>query len=205
VDAQPGNGWRPENLRRDGLSPRTVIDAGVAGGTPTLYKAFPDAHHVLIEPLEEYRPVIEKLLDAFDAEHVETALGDGEGTAVIHIHRSQVQSSLLTRIQAEEDAEHREVRITTLDKLVSEHGWQAPFGLKLDVEGYEPHVIRGATEMLRETQFVIAEISISPRFEDDRTTGPFIELMRSRGFELADILDATRSYVDMRFVRASPT
>jgi FkbM family methyltransferase len=203
VDAQPGNGWLPENLRREDLAPATIIDVGVAGGTVTLYQAFPDARHVLIEPLEEYRADIEKLVDQYGAEHVETALGAEEGTAVIHIDRSRLQSSLMTKINAEEDAEHREVPVTTLDKLVAERGWKGPFGLKLDVEGYERHVIQGATETLRDTEFVIAELSISPRFEDDWTTGRFIELMRSYGFEVADILDATRAYADVRFVRAS--
>jgi FkbM family methyltransferase len=205
VDAQPGNGWSPENLRREGLTPATVIDVGVADGTVTLYEAFPDAHHVLIEPLEEYRDEIGKLVETYRAEHVETAVGSQEGTAAIHIHRERGQSSLMTKIQAEADLDLREVPITTLDKLVQERGWTAPFGLKLDVEGYERFVIQGATSVLAETQFVIAELPISPRFEDDWTTGQFIDLMRSHGFEVADILDATRAYADVRFVRASQT
>jgi FkbM family methyltransferase len=203
VDAQPGNGWSPENLRREGLAPATLVDVGVAGGTVNLYEAFPDAHHVLIEPLEEYRADIAKLVETYGAEHIETALGKEEGTAVIHVHRERGQSSLMTKIKAEADVDLREVPITTLDKLVQERGWTAPFGLKLDVEGYERFVIQGATSMLAETQFVIAELPISPRFEDDWTTGQFIELMRSHGFEVADILDATRAYVDVRFARAS--
>ena len=75
--------------------------------------------------------------------------------------------------------------------------------MKLDVEGYEHRAIEGATETLRETQFVIAELSLCPRFDEDWTTGQFIELMRSHGFEVADILDAARVYADVRFVRSS--
>ena len=111
-------------------------------------------------------------------------------------------SSVLTSLQAEEDIELREVPITTLDRLVEKHGWQPPFGLKLDVEGYEPFVIEGATRTLEETQFVIAELAVRKRFDRDLTCGPFIELMRSHGFEVADIIDSTRVYVDVRFQRA---
>jgi hypothetical protein len=56
------DGWRPENLRKPGLSPATLIDVGVAMGTPALYRAFPDAHLVLIEPLAEYEQDLARLV-----------------------------------------------------------------------------------------------------------------------------------------------
>src|SRR3989442_12701698 len=51
-----GSGWRPENMRKRGFAPATVIDVGAAYGTPALYAAFPDAYHVMIEPLADYEP-----------------------------------------------------------------------------------------------------------------------------------------------------
>lgn len=205
VDVQPGNGWSPENLRRGKLSPATVIDVGVAGGTGGLYQAFPDAHLVLIEPLEEFQESLSELAGRHGGEYLLTALGAAEGTSTMHIHRTRSMSSIMTGVGAEQDEERREVPVTTLDKLVAEREWHPPFGLKLDVEGYERFVIRGAESMLKQTQFVIAELSIRPRFTDDWTIGQFIELMRSHGFEVADILDATRAYADVRFVRSSQT
>jgi FkbM family methyltransferase len=199
VDAQPGNGWAPENLRRPGIEPSTVIDVGVASGTGGLYEAFPDAYLVLIEPLEEFRDVLGVLAARHGGEYLLTAVGAAEGTATINIHRTQSLSSLLTGIRAEQSAGRREVPVTTLDKLVAERGWRAPFGLKLDVEGYEPFVIEGAKSMLKETQFVIAELSISPRFEGDLMIGGFIDLMRSHGFKVVDIVDGTRLYADVYF------
>jgi hypothetical protein len=41
-------------MMRLGLNPGTVIDAGVARGTPDLHQAFPQAHLLLIEPVNEY-------------------------------------------------------------------------------------------------------------------------------------------------------
>jgi FkbM family methyltransferase len=202
VDAQPGNGWHPANLRSPGLSPATIIDVGVAGGTGGLYEAFPDAHLVLIEPLVEFREALDALVAKYGGEYLLTAVGEAEGNSTIHIHRTRSLSSVMTGIRGEQVVERREIPVTTLDKLVAERGWQAPFGLKLDVEGYERFVIQGAGAMLEATQFVIAELSISPRFEDDWTIGQFFELMRSHGFEVADILDATRAYADVRFTRA---
>jgi hypothetical protein len=36
--------------------------------------------------------------------------------------------------------------------------------LKIDAEGSQLEVIRGATETLSQTSFIIAEVSVSPRF-----------------------------------------
>jgi FkbM family methyltransferase len=203
VDASAGNGWSPENLRKPGLSPSTLIDVGVAAGTFGLHEAFRDAHHVFIEPLVDFRNELNQLAETYGGEYLPTAVGAKEGTATIRLHHSLGMSSILTSLQAEEDVELREVPVTTLDKLVESHGWKPPFGLKLDVEGYEPFVIEGASEMLKNTQFVIAELGVRKRFDGDLACWEFIELMRSHGFEVADVIDSTRVYVDVRFQRSA--
>ena len=54
-----------EQLKRLGFDPRTVIDVGVAHGTPALYQTFPDARHLLIEPVEECTPFLEAIARQF--------------------------------------------------------------------------------------------------------------------------------------------
>lgn len=203
VDASAGNGWSPENLRRPGLRPSTLIDVGVAAGTSGLHEAFRDAHHVFIEPLLDFRDELNQLAETYGGEYLPTAVGAEDGTATIRLHGSLGMSSILTSLQAEEDVELREVPITTLDKLVEQHGWKPPFGLKLDVEGYEPFVIEGASQMLKDTQFVIAELGVRKRFDGDLMCWEFIDLMRSHGFEVADVIDSTRVYIDVRFQRSA--
>jgi FkbM family methyltransferase len=204
VDPQAGRGWSAENLRRPGFSPATLIDVGVAAGTSGLHEAFRDSHHVFIEPLEEYRDELSALAQRYGGDYLATAVGAEEGTTAIHLHSSLAMSSVLTSLDAEEQVAQRDVPITTLDRLVERHRWKAPFGLKLDVEGYEPFVIQGATKMLRETQFVIAELTVRERFAGDWSCGRFIDLMRSHGFEVTDIIDSTRVFVDVYFSRSLP-
>jgi FkbM family methyltransferase len=203
VDARAGNGWSPGNLRKPGLRPSTLIDVGVAAGTFGLHEAFRDAHHVFIEPLVDFRDELTQLAKTYGGEYVATAVGAEEGTTTLRVHHSLGMSSILTSLQAEEDVDVREVPITTLDKLVARHGWTPPFGLKLDVEGYEPFVVKGASQMLKDTQFVIAELGVRKRFEGDLACWEFIELMRTHGFEVADVIDSTRVYVDVRFQRSA--
>jgi FkbM family methyltransferase len=188
--------WRPENLQKPGFAPATVIDVGAGEGTLPLLRAFPEAYHVLIEPLAEYEPALEQAIATRRGEYLLTAVGAREGMATIGAdHANPDRSSMLERVPArgsDGQIERREVPITTLDRLLKDRGWSPPFGLKIDTEGFEDEVVRGATSLLDQTQFVIAEISVRKRFEESYTFAELIALMAARGFSLGDVLVARR-------------
>lgn len=187
-------GWRPDNLSAYGFSPSTVLDVGAGRGTPNLYAGFPDSHHVLIEPLQEFEPRLRERLANWRGELLTVAAGDTDGTISIRVNPERMMLSSVYELTGplDKDATPREVPVRSLDSLREEHGWKPPFGLKVDTEGHEEAVIRGAPGLLRETQFVIAEVSIMPRFVGSYSFADFIELMRSNGFELRDVLDVGR-------------
>ena len=208
--AEARAGWLPENLRRAGFAPATLIDVGVGPGTASLYGAFPDSHLVLIEPLEEFLPQLEGLIAARSGEYVLAAIGDHDGTTEIKVDQdSLIASSILPSLQGLDHTRvGRTVPMRTLDSLMRERQWRGPFGLKVDSEGFEHHVINGATSLLEDTHFVLAEVSVGPRFEDSYTFAEFIALMDERGFALCDILHVARArrdrdahYVDGLFRR----
>jgi hypothetical protein len=103
--------------------------------------------------------------------------------------------------------EPRSVPVVTLDDLARERSLVAPFGLKLDTEGFELEVLRGARRFLEDTLFVVAEVSITRRFEGGYTFAQFIAEMDQRGFRLVTFLDLVGLrrpellYVDAVFVR----
>jgi FkbM family methyltransferase len=205
-------GWRPENLRKPGLAPATVIDVGVARGTPSLYDAFPGAHLVLIEPLREFEGDLERISRRRGGEYVLTAVGAAPGRAELFVNSQMLyESSFLVnewRPPEEHEAlERREVEVTTLDALRAERGWQGPFGLKIDAEGYEHQVIEGATALLADAQFVIAEVSVTRPFAGGASFAGFIALMDRHGFAVHDLLDGSKrgiggvEFVDVMFRR----
>jgi FkbM family methyltransferase len=165
---------------------------------------------VLIEPVREFADDIAKLLEGRAGEHIQSALGAGLGNALLHVDPEMPGvSSMLRRADgAPRPTENRPVTITTLDELWRRRGWAPPFGLKLDVEGYEHEAIAGATELLAETQFVIAEVSVRERYEQGHTFAGFVAQMDSHSFALCDILEGARQanrelgYVDAMFRRA---
>jgi FkbM family methyltransferase len=201
-------GWQVDSLRSFDFSPRTVIDVGAADGTPALYDSFPQARHVLIEPLREFEEDLARLTRAHDAYFLATAVGSTTGKTKIFVDQDDpLMSSVLKTVVPRQRLSEREVPITTLDALMQEGGWEGPFGLKIDAEGFEREVVEGATALLEETEFVIAELSLSERFEGSSSSRDFIALLDHRGFTVLDVLDAARVriglHADVLFGRKS--
>lgn len=183
------SGWHPENLRKD-FSPSTVIDVGVGDGTLGLYDAFPDAYLVLVEPLVEFEEFMQRLLTRHRGEYLLTAAGSDEGSITIEVDLERpTTSAIMPKLHRPRPLEPREIPLTTLDRLCDERRWEGPFGLKIDTEGFEHQVVEGAARLLETTQFVIAEVNVTPRFEGSYAFAEFIALMDAHGFAAFDVLD----------------
>jgi hypothetical protein len=66
--------------------------------------------------------------------------------------------------------------------------------LKIDTEGAELEVVRGAAATLKRTLFVIAEVSVlHNRFEGSYSFAQFITAMDQAGFEVCDLLAIGRT------------
>jgi len=79
---------------------------------------------------------------------LEVAVGDKDGT--IEMLNAGIYSDGYYRYESARDRrELTNVRATTLDHLAAHFGW--PSHLKIDVEGYEAAVIRGARELLTQS------------------------------------------------------
>jgi FkbM family methyltransferase len=205
--------WNPEYVKRLGFRPATLIDVGVGNGTFDLYEAFPDSHLVLVEPLQEFFDGARKVLERRDGILIPSALGRREETRTILVQPEwNERSSFFARNEIEEmgdaAAVSRDVPVTTLDALLGKHNWRGPFGLKIDAEGAELEVIRGAREFLKQCDFVIAELNIVNRFPDSYSFAEFVRALDEAGFELCDLLDIGRSatsevmFIDGVFRRA---
>ena len=192
-------------LKQYGFAPATFIDVGVHRGTPELYNLFKASRIVLIDPVPDVETFCAPWLtgEGWNAQFVNCALGADPGSARITV--SGPMTSLLTRLADKEKAEPRvlDVQVRRLDDVVEELKADGPFGVKIDTEGYELEVIRGAARTLSRTEFVIAEVSARRRFEDGYLFADLTAEMAKAGFALVDVLSAPSHarYFDCLFVR----
>ena len=198
------------HVKRLGFSPATVIDVGVAHGTPELYDAFPDARFLLVDPLEEYAgPIAEATARLRRAEWVRAAAGPAPGTVQISVNRAPMLSSTLGSWKGQDDGGRpRTVPVVRLDDLVEERSLPAPFLLKADVEGGELAVLEGAREILGRTELVLLEVNLFPFLPGQPQLHDVVAYMKERGFVTYDLygghlrlLDGALAMMNMAFVR----
>lgn len=209
----PENDSALPRLRDAGLVPRTVVDVGAAFGDWSMACAnvFPDAQFVLFEPVEEYRPILEPQVARLNhATLLVAAASNFSGTTAINVHHDfLVGSSLLNETEAGDiDGAPREVTAWRLDDVAESKSLQAPFFLKIDVQGAELRVLEGAEHVLSSSLGIIVEVSFLPFFTGGPEFARVISHMGERGFVVYDIsglrrrpLDGALAQADISFVR----
>ena len=183
----------------------TLIDIGVgADGTPDLYERFNDKALVLIDPLEEAEIFFNKHMSDHNALFFKTALGDKTDNVTINVEDEIGRSTILnvTDINFENDPVDRPViSIKKLDDVV-DNLKLGNIGIKIDTEGYELKIIRGANKTLKNTKFVIAEVRHNHEsFDGVYKLHEFVREMQENGFLLSMILTAKPFIADLCFER----
>jgi FkbM family methyltransferase len=198
------------HTRRLGFSPKVVFDVGVGWGTPELYEAFPEARHVLVEPLKEYELRIHEIEQRYRAEWVRAAAGPEQGTAEMAVHRTWSMSSMLGGWKGHDTADvaPREVPVVRLDDIRHERGLEGPFVVKVDVEGGELRVLDGAENVLQDTELVLLEVNLFRFLPEAPDFGDVVAYMRERGFVVYDFygghlrpLDGALAMTNVVFVK----
>lgn len=207
----------PDLLQR--LRIDTVLDVGAnVGQYATRLRAWGyKARIVSFEPVQPVFEVLQRSVardsrwDAFNL-----ALGDTDGTGTIHVAEATVFSSILNA-RPELRARHysaaaireQEITIQRLDTIFHEvRGDSQHFFLKVDTQGYEREVLRGAADTLRTLDGVQIEVPLRPAYEGEATLEELVHTLDAQGFTIAliepvnhDPVNSSLLQVDCIFVR----
>ncbi|MFA4927866.1 MAG: FkbM family methyltransferase [Patulibacter sp.] len=172
----------------------TVLDVGASRGQFALHatQRYPDARVLCFEPLRTSQDVLRRVLGS-RVTIVPTAVGAEPGTAVLHVAAADDSSSLLpigTRQRTEFPGTHEtgriEVPVTPLSEFLGADLAQ-PALLKIDVQGLELEVLRGAGDALSRVDTVLVECSFVELYEGQALADDVIVHMAQRGFRLAGV------------------
>jgi FkbM family methyltransferase len=187
---------RVKLLRSEGIE--VVLDVGANAGqyAQQLRAAGYVGRIVSFEPLPEAFAALERAAAAdprWEARRL--ALSDADGEAEIHVAANSWSSSLLDMgerhlASAPESAYVGREHVTTarLDSI-----WEEVLGpdarpfLKLDVQGFEMHVLRGAAGHLDRVAGVQAELSLVHLYEGDSLWRDVVDHLEEEGFELVGL------------------
>lgn len=79
------------------------------------------------------------------------------------------------------------VQVSRLDDFVSENNISFPDIIKIDVQGYEGHVLMGGEHTIRHAQFVILEMSFFPLYDGSPLFDEIYLQMKEYGFNLVGV------------------
>lgn len=121
------------------------------------------------------------------------ALGESAGSLKLNVSRNSVSSSflpatsaLIATLPAVEYIGAEDVQVSTLDTLCLDLLDRSTL-LKLDVQGYELSVLRGARNSLSAMSLIELELSITRLYEGQPTMREMLVAMKDFGFELVSL------------------
>ena len=201
--------WLLWNVTHNVVTPASgagwvVIDAGASNGwySKVLRKFIPQADFKLLEPLSEYDEVLRSLASADQhVEFVPAALGSYSGSGSINCCRGfDGLSSMFDRNLNYEyfagafdisGVERRTIDVMKLDDYLAESRISDEKGkvfLKLDCQGAEFEILKGAERSLSESIAVVhAELQLIDKYETGSSYTDVLNLMERHGFVIFDI------------------
>ena len=197
-------------IRRLGFQPKTVIDVGVARGTPGLYRTFPGSYFLLIEPLEQFESDLKSILLKYNGSYVMVAAGSRSGDVAFNVHENHLGGSSLYKesMGPQADGHALEVPMRRLDDLLRDKQLTGPYLMKIDVQGAELDVLEGAQEAMKETEVIALEVSMFEFMTGAPQFSQVIAYMKDHGFVAYDIvigwnrpLDGALGQADVVFVK----
>lgn len=134
-------------------TPFVLIDVGVQGGISPRWSALQD--HLVVYGFDLLEEVVSDLICAGDSRCRYFAIGltdyDGEVDISVPANRYEAQ------LNAFAEGERRRIPVRRLDTLFREGALTTADFIKLDCEGYEPLVLRGASDYLTASNLIGAD------------------------------------------------
>ena len=202
-----------ECLVNIGFEPRHVVDIGahMGGWTRSSMKYFPAAQYTLFEPQRE---LLESQadLERSNVTRVYAGVGPASGTQKLTSHeRPDSYSFAWSEEEASSAGQQQvEMEVVSLDDFLANAGSALPPPdiIKIDAEGWDIEVLKGANEALSKTQVVLMEAGVMNK-QFTNTAQRVINAMAELDFVLFDITDLNRTVrdrglwnVELAFVRA---
>jgi FkbM family methyltransferase len=156
-------------LSKQGFAPQTIYDAGGSDGiwSAVASQVFPQARFEVFEPLaevsEDYHAgrernaLIRDLFVSGRATMHPIALGVSTGTCQMTVYPRSVGSTSITLDHQPSECRALEVPQWAMDDFIAKHQLPLPDLMKLDTQGSELEILRGARKSLHKVSAVLCE------------------------------------------------
>jgi FkbM family methyltransferase len=188
--------------KKFGLAPKFVIDIGANHGdwTRIVSKFFPDTEFLMIEPQERLKEFSRDILTRPNIRWETKGVSDTPGRLMLSIPARDDAASFVQPQNgaSREGISQIEVDITTLNEIAKREG-RVPDMVKIDAEGFDMRVLRGATDLYGRTDIFFVECAICAGGQEN-TLHAVCSFMDEKGYRPAEFTDLNRSKLTGRLV-----
>lgn len=185
---------------------RTVVDVGAHTGQFALFAldAFPSARVLCFEPLRDAQHRLRKATRSDNRVKLfGVAAGSVSGERTLHVTRSTDSSSLLpvsdrlpSIFPETEEVRRENVAVVPLDTALCEETLTRPGLLKIDVQGGELDVLRGASRTLDSIDQVLVECSFTELYLGQPLAGDVVCHLLEHDFEFSGLYNPAYDQTD---------
>ncbi len=180
-----------------GFRPRVILDVGASNGpwSFTCAQVFPYAIYYLGEPLPNYRSNLMVPNDGKQWHYMNLALGpdDRELQMTVPDEKFGTYGSTALEFNREVKGDVVSVAQRSVNSLLAEGKMRVPDLMKIDVQGYELHVMEGADQLWGKTEIFILETSLYQFWENGPSLLDVMNYFDRRGYTLFDFAGEFRS------------
>lgn len=178
-----------------------ILDVGANEGQFAIMirKIFPETNLRLFEPLPDCMSKLESLRELLNpAQFYYYALGDKNSTTVMFANDFSPSSSILpmTNLHREiwEESKHDkkiEIKVCKLDDIwkIEKFSYYSKILLKIDVQGYEMNVLKGAKSVLKHIDTIVLEINFKNFYEGQCSFEVIHSFLSEHGFHFSGIME----------------
>lgn len=197
---------------------QTFVDVGAnAGAWTTMWLRFAPAEcqGILFEPLPEmHNELVRLFTKAKGITVLNAAAGDEEGTMPLAVDRTFSQTSSLVGAITDHEAIFCATQVRRLDKVLLEHGMNQVDFLKIDAEGFDSRVLKGAIGLISNRAIKTIQFEYNSMWADAGSTltettawleqhGYKVFLLRSDGLRKLDLAVFGEFYLYSNFLAVS--
>ncbi len=153
-----------QRLKTLGFSPACICDVGACTGgwTNVVSEVFPEAHFHMFEPLADLSSDYQKGLQSTVENTTNCtlhpfALGEKCEELMIGLSADFFSSSFLIEQETDHFPSSVPIKVMTLDEVVQSFNVPQPQMLKMDTQGYELEILKGAIASLKHLEVILIE------------------------------------------------
>jgi len=187
---------RQKILASEGVN--LVLDVGAHNGAygQQLREDGFDGRIVSFEPLSEVFQILKEKAEQDESwECEQLAIGDSIGESIINISGHLSSSSILSITERHVNASPssntvstEKIKVATLDSLKEQYiSSDDKVFMKVDVQGYEKHVLNGASNTLNQIQVIELELSLTKMYEGGPLLAEMLSHLGRLGYSLVGI------------------